>query len=276
VGSYPGTVQINFLGQNKAKGKVISALKLRAKQTGKHSKVERFGGHVSTAGPKAQTEVLQGEIVNRRAVVKPQPPAAAMPSMVTSASHHRIERMLDAALLKADSHKQAMKYQAAKHFWQKPGFLGRRHGLKLGAMAFLVLGLGFFVAWQKVPGLSVRVAGMRAHLSATAPAYRPAGYSFAPASANNNVVTMKYASTVDKSKSYVVSEQSSSKNSGSIMDDSAAAGQQVQTAQANGVPIVIVAHKAICVNQGIKTTVDDNQANLSPNELLSIAKGVCG
>ena len=338
MGSYPGTVQTNFLGQRLAKGKVISAVKnanhvpnqvidgfvkapqsssplthkaarqvsatahglhrrgqkaqtlvrgalkspaggfnnriqnlkpglnpqreARAKQTAKHAKVNRFGGQVSTAETSPRKPVLQGEVisrpVHRRAQPQPSATAAvAMPSMVTSASHHQIERMLDSALMRADSHKQAMKYQAARHFWQKPGFLGRHRWLKLSSLAVLVLGVSFFIAWQKVPQLSIRVAGMRAHLSATTPAYKPSGYSFSPASAEKNSVTMKYASSGDKTKAYIVKEQPSNQDSDSLMADNTSSGQQVQTAQANGVPIIIVQGRAMCVSNHIKATITD-------------------
>ena len=255
---------------------------LRAKQTAQHTKVERFGGFVSSqtnnSGKPAGRPALQGGVINRQAPKAAQAAAAAgtvMPSMVTSASHAKLERMLDEALTKANAHKRAMKYEAARHFWQKPGFFNKKRWTKLGIVLVLVLAASSFIAWQKVPQLSVKLAGMRAHIDASIPSYEPAGYAVnGPAKAIHNAVTIQYASADDKSKVYTVKEQPSNQDSSSLIADNSAPGLQVQTARANGIPIVIVQNKVMCVSNGVKTTIT-NRANLSPDELLNIAKGIC-
>jgi hypothetical protein len=195
--------------------------------------------------------------------------------MVTSASHQRLERLLDEALAKADAHKLALKYHRARHFWQKPGFFSKGRWTKLSLLLLVTLGISLFIAWQKIPQLSFKLASIRAHVDASAPSYQPVGYAVSgPAKALGHAVAIQYASTSNKSKIYTVQERLSDQDSSSLIADSSAPGQQVQTSQANGIPIVIIRNKAKCVSNGIETTVT-NQANLSPDELLNIAKGVC-
>ncbi|HET7827604.1 MAG TPA: DUF4367 domain-containing protein [Candidatus Saccharimonadales bacterium] len=253
---------------------------LRAKQTVKHSKVERFGGFVSSFKANDSLNrkpLLQGEIINRPSQTAAQTAtsAAVLPSMITSASHQRLERMLDEALTKATAHKEALKYHAARHFWQRPGFFSKNRRLKLSVLLILVTGLSLFFAWQKIPQLSIKVAALRAHIQASAPAYEPAGYKVSgPAKSLDHAVTIQYASASDKSKVYTVQEQSSTQDSSSLIADNSSSSQPVQTAQANGIPIVIVKNTAKCVSDGLMTTVTNN-AGLSADELLNIAKSVC-
>ncbi len=254
---------------------------IRAKQTAKHNKVDRFGGFVSSTNKlvenRGKEPLLQGEVISRTAPKRARSSAASavMPSMVASASHARLERMLDEALTTADAHKQAMRYEAARHFWQKPGFFNKKRWMKLSVLLITMLGVSFFVAWQKIPQLSVKLAGMQAHVDAAIPGYKPSGYALSgPAKAANHGVTIQYASAEDKNKIYTVQEQSSNQDSTSLIADNSSPSQAVQTAQANGIPIVIVRNKVKCVSNGTMTTIT-NKAGLSPDELLSIAKSVC-
>lgn len=250
---------------------------LRARQAVRHSKVNRFGGLAAASKTEpAKEPLLQGEVVSRPAAkTRPADPAAIMPSMVTSASHHRLERMLDQALTQADAHKKALKYHAARHFWQKPGFFSRGRWIKLSVLIVIVLAASTAAAWQKIPQFSLKVASLRAHVDASIPTYKPTGYSESgPVKAADHAVTIQYASADDKSKVYTVNEQPSDQDSASLIADNTTPNQPVQTAQANGIPIVLVKNRAMCVSNGIKTTVV-NQANLTPDELLNIAKGAC-
>lgn len=252
---------------------------LRAKQTATHSKVERFGGFVSsikTNERSAKEPLFHGEVMKAATPKKPKPQAAAvLPSMVTSASHQRLERMLDVALTQADSHKEALKYESARHFWQKPGFFSKKRWLKLSVLALLILGICSFIAWQKVPEISLKLASLRAHVDASAPSYKPVGYAISgPAAAQNHAVTLSYKAAGNKSIGYTVEEQASGQDSSTLIADNSSPNQQVQTTQANGIPIVIIKNKVKCVSNGIETTIT-NQANLSADELLSIAKSIC-
>lgn len=255
----------------------------RAMTVAKNASVKHFGNPINSAKPSLSVQAakvkstLSGEVISS----KPTATSGAMalqapPSMITSVSHHKLERMLDEALIKADAHKQALRDKMSP----KRSFLHFGKGLLpgwmiAGVVTFAVLVVGGFFAWQKVPQLSTRIASLRAHVSASVPSYTPTGFSMSgPAVAKNNSVTMQYHANGDSSKYYTVKEEPSNQDTSSLMANHTSSNQQVQTAQANGVQIVMTGAKTMCVSGGKLTTVADN-SGLSPDELLNIAKSVC-
>jgi hypothetical protein len=194
--------------------------------------------------------------------------------MVASASHQKLERLLDHALTNADSHKQAMRYQAARHFWQRRWLAGNRRWLVLLAVLVLIIG-GLFVAWQKVPILSVKAAGMKAHLSPSVPAYTPDGYKMAgPAKAVSGTVSIKYVSS-DSAGSYEIIQAQSNLTSNSVGQNVVPKGAAVQTSQVNGNTVYIYGKEndAAWVNDGVLYTIKDH-ASLSSDELIKMVQGL--
>lgn len=246
---------------------------LRARAARMHHRVSRFGNPVrSTAA--AQPTAVSGEYVKRpeaKAQAVPEP----MPSMVTSVSHQKLERLLDEALARADAHKQALKYHAARHFWQKRWFNGPGRWLALGGVLVMVL-VALFVAWQKVPVLSMKVAGLKAHVSATVPAYKPDGFTMAsPAHAEDNAVKVTYKSSAQPDQNYEVTQSTSSLTSTSISQSVVPKGTSVQTSQVAGNTIYIYGpnNDAAWVNNGVLYKIKDN-AGLSSDQVLKIAGGI--
>jgi hypothetical protein len=196
--------------------------------------------------------------------------------MVTSASHQKLERMLDLALTRADAHKQALRYHAARHFWQRPSFLGRRTWLKLSLIVIVLVAGAGFAAWQKFPQLSIKLAASRAHISASVPSYKPEGYSLAaPAQAIDGKVLIKYKALSDASQSYDISQAPSDMTSTSLANILAPGGTQMQTSQVGGNTVYIYGPKndAAWVNNGILYKLND-RANLSSDEIINIVKGL--
>jgi hypothetical protein len=196
--------------------------------------------------------------------------------MVTSASHQKLERLLDQALTHADAHKQAMRYQAARHFWQRPGFLGKRKALKLGIVIIIILAAAGFAAWDKLPQVSIKLAGIRAHVSTSVPTYTPDGFSAAaPASVNNGAVVIKFKSETDSSKGYDVLEKQSNLPSASLSQTLVPPGAQVQTSQVGGNTVYIygASNNAAWVNNGVLYTVKD-YASLSSDQIIKIVQGL--
>jgi len=247
-----------------------------AKDVAKHSRVQRFG-HPTPSNPSPQP-VIKAKASPRHshAAVASSTTAVALPSMVTSASHQKLERMLDLALTRADAHKQALRYHAARHFWQRPGFLGRRTGIKLGLMAVLLIVAAGFVAWQKFPQLSIKLAASRAHISASVPSYKPEGYGLAaPAQAIDGKVLIKYKAVSDASQGYDIYQAPSDMTSTSLVNTLVPAGTQMQTSQVGGNTVYIYGPKndAAWVNNGILYRLDDH-ANLSSDQIINIVKGL--
>lgn len=253
---------------------------VRAKTASKHGRIEHFGNPQKPQ--ETQHEVLQGEVIPSHShqtanshPVPSAPVAVALPSMITSASHQKLERMLDAALTNADAHKQAMRYQAARHFWQRPGFLGRRAGLKVILICLVVLAAGLFLAWEKLPQVSVKLAGVRTHVNAAVPNYKPAGFDLAsPASAAGGSVVTNYKNT-DTSQNYSLIQKHSNMTTASMAQAVVPAGSQVQTSQIDGNTVYIYGseNSAAWVNNGIFYSLKDH-ANLSSDEIIKIVQGL--
>jgi hypothetical protein len=189
--------------------------------------------------------------------------------MIASASHQQLERLLDHALTHASAHKQARRSRTKglKRITLAPKWL------TLGATSLAVLLVAGFFAWQDIPQVSMRVAATQAHVSATVPAYTPAGYNFvAPASANNNKVTIDYKAPTG---SFAISQQASNWDSSSVAANAAPASTQVQSSQINGTTVYIYgnSNNAEWVNHGVLFNLTD-KANLSSDQILKIANGL--
>lgn len=248
---------------------------IRAKTTTKHEHVKRFG--IPTPQSRAhQPKVVSGELISKKPAGSTHKAAAApLPSMVASASHQRLERMLDQALTHADTHMEAMRYQAARHFWQRRWWSGHRRWLGLGII-FIALIAGLVFSWQKVPQLSVKAAGIRAHISPSVPTYVPNGYHMAgPAKAVSGTVDIRYASDSNTAKSYEIIEAQSNLTSMMVAQSVVPKGAPVQTSQVDGNTVYIFGHEndAAWVNNGILYTIKDH-AGLSSDELIKIVQGL--
>jgi hypothetical protein len=258
-------------------GDVKPDREIRAKTTPKHHRVERFGVPKARK-PAAKPAPVSGELVSRRpsqSVDTAKTAAAPLPSMVTSVSHQKLERMLDHALAHADTHKEALKYHAARHFWQRSWLSGPRRWAAVAIVIIAVL-TGLAVAWQKVPALSVKAAGMRAHLSPTVPAYRPDGFQMAgPAQAVSGTVNIKYSSSDDKTKTYQIIQAQSNLTSALVGQSVVPKGADVQTSQVDGNTVFIFGqtNDAAWVNNGVLYTIKDH-ARLSSDELIKIVQGL--
>jgi hypothetical protein len=242
---------------------------VRAKSTHKHPGIDRFGTPRPPA-KKTPAKPLTGEVVNSGGKAAASRATAPLPSMVTSASHHKLERLLDQALTHADSHKEAMRYGAARHFWQR----GSRRWVIL-AVILVAIVVGLFISWQKVPQLSVKTAGMQAHLSPTVPTYKPDDFKMAgPAKAVSGTVDIKYVSS-DNSQSYNIVQAQSNLTSQMVGQNVVPKGSTVQTSQVEGNTVYIYGENndAAWVNNGILYTIKDG-AHLNSDELIKIVQGL--
>ena len=258
------------------KSSIDPARASRARIIAKNAKVSHFGRPVpkENQAPQMQT----GEIVSRRAPVaavavpKTQALSAPLPSMMASASHQRLERILDEALMRADAHKQNLKKQSRSRI-AKLFALPRWASIVI--ILVLLAAISFFFVWRFVPAVAVKVAATRSHVEASVPAYTPSNYSFAKAVSQPGSVSIQYNDKLNDSSNYVVTQQKSTWDSQSMAENTVSKDAQVQTSQVNGVQIIISDDKAMCVNNGIQTTVNNQKASLSSDQLLNIAKSVC-
>ena len=153
--------------------------------------------------------------------------------------------------------------------------VGHRRWLALVA-AILVVILGLWVAWQKIPALSVKAAGLRAHLSPSVPSYAPDSYKMAgPAKAVSGTVDIKYVSSSNSSSTYEIVQAESNLTSNSVGQNVVPRGSAVQTSQVNGNTVYLYgkSNDAAWVNDGVLYTIKDH-ANLSSDELIKIVQGL--
>jgi hypothetical protein len=250
---------------------------MRAKATPKHNRVDHFG--MPTPRQKtAPTAAVSGELMPAKAgagqVYHPSS-TAPLPSIVTCSSHLSLERLLDQALTHADTHREAIRYQAARHFWHRRWLGGNRKWLVLAGVLIAVLA-GLLISWQKVPALSVKMAGFRAHVKSAVPVYIPDGFHLAgPAKATSGTVNISYVSNTSIDRYYDIVQAQSNLTSQSVEQNVVPKGATVQTSQVDGNTVYIYGrdNDAAWVNNGVLYTINDH-ANLSSDELIKIVQGL--
>lgn len=248
----------------------------RARRVPKSSKVQRFG---LTAFARS-AEVKIGEVIAPSPNLPVRTAAAAtatLPSVMTNASHYKLERLLDYALAHADAHKKSLDQSTRAHrkfFGRLPGWL---------AISLLIVALGAvigFVVWRQMPAASFKLAATRAHVNASLPT-PISGYKIGSITSTENSVKTTIQSTSDSSKKYTVTEQASNQPKASLAA-SAATGtsgnsSQVQTVQDQGKTYVLSQDKnkstATCTKG--TNTVSVESVGLSAAQLLEAAKNAC-
>lgn len=251
----------------------------RAKTATKNASVQRYNLQKDSkveSLPATKTSPIAGEVLPGRSKLSAATATARpLPSMITSVSHHQIERLLDQALFKADAHRKALRGQL-------PGqsrfrrVLARPKWLTVGSGLLAILLLAGFFAWQNVPQVSMRLAASNAHVSASVPGYTPAGFSFnGPISHTGDAVKMNFKATADTNRSFAITQQSSSEDSASLVANNLPDSSEVQTSQVNGTTVYIYGHKndATWVSHGVRYTIED-RANLNSDQILKIANSL--
>ena len=235
----------------------------RAKQIKKHALVTRFKTPKSSA---ASDSPRIGEIVTRQ----PNQTAATeavMPSLTLgNTSHQQLERLLDVALHTASSHKQAVGKKRGR-FTHLPRWA------KIAIIALIALVAALVIIWRNVPAVAVKVAGLQAGTTTSAPAYTPAGFSYSGASlSGDNSFRLSYRSSSSQAQNYTITEAKSSWDSASLAANAIGANVQVQTSEIDGNTIYIygASDNATWVNNGTWYTIINN-AHLSSDQLLHIA-----
>ncbi len=248
----------------------------RARRIPKSSKVQRFGLLPHSRNPEAKT----GEVIAPSSNLPARSAMAAtatLPSVITSASHYKLERLLDYALAHADAHKKSLDESTRA----QRKFLGRLpRWLSIGLLILVVLAVAGLVVWRQMPAASFKLAATRAHVNASMPT-PISGYKIGPISSHENAVTTTIQSTSDSSKKYTVTEQASNQPSASLAA-SAATGtssnsSHVQTVQDQDKTYVLSqdGSKSTAVCTKGTNTVRVEGVDLTFDQLLAAAKNAC-
>lgn len=249
----------------------------RAKMVPKHEDISRYG--LKKGKPDIAHPAHIGEVITRPSVPNIEKHTAqkasstVMPSMVTSASHQHLERLLDAALYTATSHKKEFRIK-------RKGVAGKINlaprWLSIGFATLLIVAGVLAFSWQNIPVVAVKIAGLRTSISASAPSYTPIGFTYAgPAAVKDKAVIITYVDKTDASKNYKITEEKSSLNSTSLASVSQSSDHQATSSLIGGNSVYIYdsASTATWVNNGIQYTISNN-AGLSSDQLLRIVESI--
>lgn len=246
----------------------------RAANVAQSPKVQRYGT-LSYFSKNKAGQAKTGEIIPRGAHFATAASAslsATLPAL-GSASHHKLERLLDYALANADSHKKAGELSRRNHR-KFLGLVPRWATLSLLVIVLAVV-IGIIV-WQKIPAASMKLAATKAHINASLPT-PISGYKIGPITAGNHAVITTIQSISDSSKKYTVTEQAANQPSTSLKAVTAGSGHQVQTVQDQDKTYILTQDhnrsQAACTKGNNTVSVDG--VGLDVSELLEAAKNAC-
>lgn len=276
--SKPGSTQQQ--AKSSAKSNLASTKSSRlasAINIAKNPKVKRFGQPINrTKSVLSNTRQRSKSQVKDLQAAKTAPARAmavpTAPSIVGSVSHQRLERMLDEALLKADAHKKALVERSGKgRISKRIKWVPRWMAVSFVTVVLVIMGLYF--AWQKVPYVSMKLASVRAQIRGSVPAYVPSGFKFAgPTQYASGEISMTYKAE-EKSRYFTVIQKASNWDSSSLEANSVPKDAQVQTSQIKGTTVYYSDDQATWVTNGKRYIIKDH-AQLNAGELFKIADSI--
>jgi hypothetical protein len=191
--------------------------------------------------------------------------AAAHTKSVTSPIHH--------ALQHATSHEQTYKAKKVRKHHKIANRLGiHRRVVSGAAMAFAVLTLGGFIAYQNMANITMRVASARAGINANMPDYQPSGFALSgPVNYSPGKVVLSFKSNTDQ-RSFELKQQASNWNSETLLQNIVANNtKSYQTYEDKGKTIYIYdGSNATWVDGGILYKIEGS-SSLSNDQLIRMA-----
>jgi hypothetical protein len=135
--------------------------------------------------------------------------------------------------------------------------------------AFLVI--GGFIAYLNMPNIELRVASIQAGFGAQIPDYRPTGFAMrGGVQRAGNTVSMKFQSG---DQSYTITQQPSTWNSQTLVENTLALGGEHEVVQAGGRTIYVYGKEnsnAVWVDGNVRYDVTGN-ARFSSDDIVSLA-----
>lgn len=244
----------------------------RAIQVVKNTQIRRFGSN-SGLVPQMTSATQAHTSAPARAVVRSKPGSnRSGPSIVDRMSSQRLERLLDEALLRADSHKNSSGSRKSNGHLSRGIFRAPRWASMAAGLAVVLL-LGGFFTWQNVPQVSMRLAASRAKIPGSVPSYTPSGFSFSgPIWYSNGEVSVKFKANGDHQRTFTITQRKTNWDSQSLAENTLKGSSGVQTSQINGTTVYIYGamNDASWVNEGVLYSLKD-KASLTSDQILKIA-----
>ncbi len=180
-------------------------------------------------------------------------------------------QLVDRTIQNANSHQQKFLPEQATKRKRRLSINNRVLQFAMGSLAVLLLA-GFF-AIQNIPHLSMRIAASRSGVASSMPGYTPSGFAFrGPINYSDGIVKISFRSNSDD-RSYTVSQQNSSWNSESLLNEfvaSKAVQYQTYTDGRGRTLYIYDKHNATWVQNGIWYVVEGD-SDLSTDQLASLA-----
>ncbi|CAN5357950.1 hypothetical protein BH09PAT4_BH09PAT4_04500 [soil metagenome] len=175
--------------------------------------------------------------------------------------------IFEQALARANNHIESPTVR--RHTKRRRGFLGGR-ALSFGAASLaVVLVVGFF-AWQQKASLTMHYAAAKSGVSASLPAYKPAGFSAGKFSYSPGLVAVNF-NNPKTGDSFALVEKSTTWDSQALLDGFVASKSRTyQTIDAAGRTIYTYGTNATWVDNGVWYQVNGH-GSLNTNQLVQLA-----
>lgn len=245
----------------------------RAHSQSTHHKVSRFGAGAHHTEKQEDDSYPSTHVAVAVPSGAPAVSLPILPSLVTSASHAKLQQLINNAMLNADSQVQKP-LKKRLHRRKYATTRARFATLASGTVACIAL-VGFF-AMQNIPNVSMRVAASRSGVPATLPGYKPDGFAFSgPILFDKQRVIVRFAISSDPAQSYNITQRRSTWNSEALLNDFVSkGGRSYQILQDKGKTIFIYdGHKATWVDSGLWYNVEGS-VKLSSDQLLKLSSSM--
>lgn len=204
-----------------------------------------------------------------------QQAAVTQPASPNTSNTNAKEQLFAKAIESATSHKAEQK-TIKKTKVLKARFKKQKSVFLVAATASVLAIVGSFIALSNMSSIELKVASMRAGISANLPSYTPAGYQKDSVAHQPGRVTVSFTSGGNAQQSYEVTQESSRWDSAALEDNIASTSgtDSFRTVQQNGVTIYLYGNaNAAWVSGGMLHEITGS-ANLSSDELVRIAMSV--
>lgn len=203
-------------------------------------------------------------------------------SAVVSAAHRRFVDAQNASKPKAMSSRELKDHLIATKLAEaqpnthhvSPKERTPRRVSSVMAACFAIMLLGGYLSYINMPNLLVRVAAAQAGVDASYPGYTPSGYRFdGPVAYQNGRVTLSFAAN-GGTHGYTITQQRSSWDSQSVLDNLVAAQAVPYDINASGgLTVYTYGQQAAWVNRGVLFTMSGD-APLRTEQVLKIANSL--
>lgn len=228
----------------------------RAKRVHKSRAISKFGSGKDAPATTATT-----------IVEPPAPTPIAPPAAPLSAKEELIAQHLAQVAATSSAQPKPKRGHRVKQWLKQP-----RRSTVLATTASAVL-LAGYITYINIPNMALRVASSRAGFAAHLPGYQPAGFSFSgPVAYQPGEITVSYDST-GGGRSYTIVQKESNWDSQTLLDHiEPQAELYPATYQESGLTVYVYDSKvATWVNAGVWYTINNDQAQLTTEQMLKIA-----